>query len=209
MSMIKNAVNIVRQNWRAYATINLAYYGLVMVAMIFVAWHPEIQQELLKTVGKAFHNNGPLATVGSAYKGGNVAAAILLTFVVNLFIGSLLTITVPSMVVPYSGFVMGVTRAILWGLLLSPAEPKLCYAMIPHSLTLLLEGQGYIMALFAAYVSGNAFLRPRSIGLKTHGEGYVAGLHQTASLYILVTLVLAVAAVYEALEVIYIVPLFR
>ena len=81
--------------------------------------------------------------------------------------------------------------------------------MIPHSLTLLLEGQGYILALLAVYVSGNTFLRPRSVGLKTHGEGYVAGLQQTASLYILVTLLLAVAAVYEAMEVIYIVPLFR
>ena len=81
--------------------------------------------------------------------------------------------------------------------------------MIPHSLTLLLEGQGYILALLAVYVSGNTFLRPRSVGLNTHGEGYVNGLKQTGSLYVLVTLFPAVAAVYEALEVIYLVPLFR
>jgi hypothetical protein len=209
MAVVKNALNIVRRNWQAYATINLAYYGLVAVAMIFVASHPEIQRGLLKAVGKAFQGNGPLAAAGSAYTSGNVAAAIVLTFVINLLIGSFLTITVPSMVVPFSGFLMGVTRAILWGLLLSPVDPKLSGAMIPHSLTLLLEGQGYILALLAAYVSGNAFLRPRSAELKTHTEGYLAGLRQTASLYVLVTMVLAVAAVYEALEVIYLVPLFR
>ena len=62
---------------------------------------------------------------------------------------------------------------------------------------------------YGLYVSGNAFLRPRSVGLTTHGGGYFNGLKQTASLYVLVTLLLAVAAVYEALEVIYIVPLFR
>jgi hypothetical protein len=135
--------------------------------------------------------------------------AILLTFVVNLFLGSLLTITIPSLIVPFSGLLMGVFRAIVWGLLLSPAEPKFRGAMIPHSLTLLLEGQGYILAMLAAYVLGRALIWPSSVGVETHAGGYVAGLKQTGSLYVLVTLFLAVAAVYEAVEVIYLIPLFR
>jgi hypothetical protein len=209
MKIVKDAVAIVRWNWRAYVTINAVYYGLVVVAMLFVVWRPEIQKHLLQAVGKELHGGGPLAPVAAAYTNKNVWAAIGWTFVVNLLIGGFVTITVPSMFVPFSGFLMGITRAVLWGLLLSPVDPSLRGGMIPHSLTLLLEGQGYILALLAVYVSGNTFLRPRSVGLKTHGEGYVAGLHQTASLYILVTLVLAVAAVYEALEVIYLVPMFR
>ena len=80
---------------------------------------------MLKAVGKAFHGNGPLGPVGAAYKSGNVWAAIVLTFAVNLFIGSLFSITVPSMIVPFSGFLMGIFRAVVWGLLLSPADPKL------------------------------------------------------------------------------------
>jgi hypothetical protein len=209
MKIVKDAVGIVRHNWRAYVAINAVYYGLVVVAMIFVAWHPEIQKHLLQAVGKELHGDGPVAAAGAAYVNKNVWAAIGLTFLVNLLIGGFLTITVPSMVVPYSGFLMGIVRAILWGLLLSPVDPSLRGGMIPHSLTLLIEGQGYILALLAVYVSGNTFLRPRSVGLNTHGAGYVAGLHQTASLYVLVTLVLAAAAFYEALEVIYLVPLFR
>ncbi len=208
MGMITNAVGIVRANWRAYVTINLVYYGLVVAAMLFVVSHPEIQKTLLEGIRKSFHR-GPLASVGSAYQSGDVWAAIGLTFVVNLLLGSLLTLTLPSMIVPFSGFLMGATRAILWGLLLSPADPRLGGMMIPHSLTLILEGQAYILALLAVYVAGRAFIQPSAVGVETHGRGYLKGLQQTGSLYVLVTLFLAVAAVYEGFEVIYLAPLFR
>jgi hypothetical protein len=209
MRLITDALNVVRHHWRAYVTINLVYYGLVIVGMVFVAFQPEVQQQMLSDIKKAFHGSGPLAAVGAAYLGGNVLKAIALTFLVNLLIGSFLTITVPSSIVPYSGLLMGVIRAIAWGLLLAPVDPTLRGPMIPHSLTLLIEGQAYILAMLAAYIAGNALLWPKAVGLETHGEGYLSGLTQTASLYMLVTVLLAVSAVYEALEVIYLAPLFR
>jgi hypothetical protein len=150
-----------------------------------------------------------LAPVGGAYSGGKVVVAILLTFVVNLLLGSAMMITGPSLVVPFSGLVIGVVRAILWGLLLSPTHPELAGGMIPHSLTLLLEGQGYILAMLAVWLHGRAFLWPKSVGLESNLGGYVEGLKRTGQLYLLVTIVLAVAAVYEGLEVIYLAPLFK
>jgi hypothetical protein len=80
--------------------------------------------------------------------------------------------------------------------------------MIPHSLTLLLEGQGYILALLAVYVQGRAFLWPHSVGVEGHWKGYLEGLKRTGLLYTLVTITLLAAAIYEALEVILIVSLF-
>ena len=65
--IVKDAVGIVRWNWRAYVTINAVYYGLVVVAMIFVAWHPEIQKHLLQAVNKGLHGDGPVAAAGAAY----------------------------------------------------------------------------------------------------------------------------------------------
>jgi len=133
--------------------------------------------------------------------------AMALTFVVNLFIGSLIDITLPSLIVPFSGMLLGILRAVLWGFLLSPASPQLRFSMIPHSLTLLLEGQGYILVLLAVYVQGRAFLWPLSVGVEGHWKGYLEGLKRTGLLYVLVTLTLLAAAIYEALEVILIVPL--
>ena len=74
--------------------------------------------------------------------------------------------------------------------------------MLPHSITLILEGQAYILALFAVYLQGRALLWPKSVGLETYKQGYVEGLKRTGRMYILVIMTLAIAAVYEVLEVI-------
>jgi hypothetical protein len=198
--LILSAWGLVRENWRAYAVINIAYYGLVAVFMVYVAFHQALQEELLAQIGAAFMG-GPLSFVGQAYSSAQVLPAIAATFFVNLLLGSLAEITLPSLIIPFSGLIMGVVRAVLWGLILSPANPGLRLAMIPHSLTLLLEGQGYILALLAVYVQGRAFLWPQTAGVEGHARGYVEGLKRTGKLYVLVTLVLAVAAVYEVIEV--------
>jgi hypothetical protein len=201
MKLIKEALGIVRENRKAYIVINVAYYGLVVIFMIVAAFNQPLQDQLLASVGQSF-TSGPLAVVGSAYVNAEVLKAIGLTFVVNLFLASLLQITLPSAIIPFSGFVIGIVRAVTWGLLLSPAHPTLRMAMIPHSLVLILEGQAYILALLAAYVQGRAFLWPKMIGLEKHGQGYVEGLKRTGKLYLLVVLTLAVAAVYEVIEVV-------
>jgi len=202
MSVIRSAWQPVRDHSRAYVALNVMYYGLVGLAMLYVAViNPALQEQLLGGVQQAL-SEGPLATVGGAYLSGNVFAAAVLTFLVNLFAGSLLYVTLPSLIVPFAGLVLGAYRAVLWGLLLAPTTAELALVMIPHSVTLLLEGQAYILAMLAAYVHGIAFLRPARVGLSTHRKGYVAGLKMAARVYVLVVIVLAAAAVYEALEVV-------
>jgi hypothetical protein len=207
MQLIRRALAVIREFRREYVVLNMIYYGLVVCAMIYTVFDPSPQQSLSEAALQAFTEGGPLAPVGSAYGGGKVLSAMVLTFTVNLIAGAFMVITLPSLVIPFSGLLMGAVRAVLWGLVLSPTTPELARGMIPHSLTLVIEGQGYILALLAVYVHGKAFLWPRTVGAASRGQGYLAGLRRSAQLYLLVVLVLAVAAVYEALEVIFIVPL--
>lgn len=205
--MMHSAWQIVREHRRPYIALNGIYYGLVVLGMMYVAFvDPTLQEQLLTEIASGFIN-GPLATVGGAYLGGNVLAATVLTFVVNLLGGSLLAITLPSLLLPFVGLVMGGWRAVLWGLALAPTSPEVALVMIPHSVVLLLEGQAYILAMLAVYIHGKSFLRPRSIGLTSHILGYVAGLKLSARLYLLVLIVLAVSAIYEALEIVLVVRL--
>jgi hypothetical protein len=199
--LIQSALALVQKNKRAYIVINVVYYGLVVIFMIVAAFNPSLQDMLLDAVGAAFMT-GPLAAVGSAYVNAEVLKAIGLTFIVNLVIGSFLYITLPSLIIPFHGFLLGIYRAVLWGLLFYPGHPDIGMIMLPHSITLILEGQAYILALFAVYLQGRAFLWPKSVGLETHRQGYVEGLKRTGRMYILVILTLAIAAVYEVIEVI-------
>ena len=206
MEMIRQALRVIREFRREYIVLNIIYYGLVVCGMIYVTFDPSLQQSLSEPVLHAF-TEGPLSAVGSAYGGDKVLLAMVLTFTVNLILGTFVVITIPSLLIPFSGLLVGALRAVLWGLLLSPTTPELAKAMIPHSLTLVIEGQGYILALLAVYIHGKAFLWPRTVGAATHGQGYRVGVNRSTQVYLLVVLLLAVAAVYEALEVIFIVPL--
>jgi len=205
-NLLKSAWGLVLENRKAYIVLNVVYYGLVAVCMVYVAFDQELQKSLLDEVGAAFMT-GPLAFVGQAYVNAEVLKAILATFFVNLLIGALATISLPSLVIPFSGILLGVYRAVLWGLLLSPANPDLRMAMIPHSITLILEGQAYILAMFAAYLQGRAFLFPKTVGLESRVQGYLEGLKRTGRLYLLIVLTLAIAAIYEVIEVVIMVKL--
>jgi hypothetical protein len=202
--LLRASWQVVLENRRAYVAINVVYYGLVLAGMAVSFAYPSIQAELMKAVGEAFSPTGGLGPVTTAYASGDILSAIPLTFGVNLILGTFLAITVPSLVVPFSGLLVGAYRAILWGLLLAP-QGGLALAMIPHSLTLVLEGQAYILALLGTYTVGKGLFRPTAYGARSHLRGYLAGIKRCAWLYVLVILVLAVAAVYEALEVILIV----
>lgn len=206
MKPIQRAWRVVGEYRRAYIALNLVYYGLVAAAMTYVAFNPSLQQSLLSAVGSAF-SEGPLSALVGAYGGGKLILAMVLTFVVNVAVGSFVWITLPSLVIPFSGLLAGTYRAVLWGLVLSPTTREMSTAMIPHSLTLILEGQAYVLAMLAAYIQGRALLWPHSAGAQTHREGYLAGLKRSARLYLLVILLLALAAIYEAVEVILIIPL--
>jgi len=204
--LFQEAFRAIRTHRRVYVILNLSFYGLVIFGAVWVVFFPEVQQFLLKRVRLSL-NQGGLKAVADVYRNGQVFAAMGLTFVTNLFAGALASVTIPSLLVPLSGLLVGFFRALIWGLLLSPADPHLRWATIPHGVTLLLEGQGYVLAMLAAYAHGKAWVRPQSVGEQTHRGGYVHGLKSSLSIYLLVVLMLAIAAIYEALEVIYLAPL--
>jgi hypothetical protein len=77
--------------------------------------------------------------------------------------------------------------------------------MVPHSLTLLLEGQGYILAMLGIHLLWTSAFDKVREGISPFLSAYGAGLRANFRIYPLVAAVLAVAAVYEAFEVIYLV----
>ena len=98
LDWLKTSITVVRSNLRAYIVLNALYYGVVAVAMIVVASNPGVQAALTQAVVTSF-TVGPLSTVFDAYAGGNVLLAILLTFTVNFFLGSVLVLFIPSLLI--------------------------------------------------------------------------------------------------------------
>jgi hypothetical protein len=193
------AFTIIRAHWRAYVWLNIMYSGLIGVGMLYSTFNLALQKLITDAVGTAF-SQGPLAAVGEAYLSGQTIRAILLTFGINLVVGSGATITLPSLLIPFSGLLMGAYRAVLWGLIYAPTTPELRVIFFPHLPTLLLEGQAYILVLLGVVIQGRALFAPRTVGSATRRQGYGQSIKLTLQLYKLVLLVLAIAAIYEVLE---------
>ena len=68
------------------------------------------------------------------------------------------------------------------------------------------RGQGYILAMLAVWVHGKGVISPGSVGAESYPRGWLLGLLRSLHVYVLVALVLAVAAIYEAVEVIHVIP---
>jgi hypothetical protein len=205
MGTFRKAVDIVKSYRRAYIAINLLYYGVIILAMVYASFDRPTQQSLLTTVGAGFLK-GPLAQVGQVYEQRQLIQATAVTFGVNLFLGSFVAIMLPSLILPFSGFLVGGVRAVLWGLLFSPTSLEVSGQELISFLFILvllfLEGQGYVLAMLAAYIQGKAFLSPTSVGETSHAQGYQVGLKKAAYIFLLVAMVLIVAALYEAAGVI-------
>jgi hypothetical protein len=181
--------------------VHLVYFGLVIAASLLVHGIPDVQAVLLGKVREAISTpNNVLGVAGEAYLSGSIPRAAVVTFVINFLLGALAMITLPSILVPGLGVFMAGLRATMWGLLLAPVMQSLAYTMLPHSLTMLLEGEGYILATFFGLLIPIHIFQSRLGGDPLTRFGRVILLNLKAQFWI--ALVLAVAAIYEATEVI-------
>ncbi len=203
MNRLTFSLDIIKDNKRAYFGLNILYYGLVTASMVFTYFFPDVQSGLLELIRIGITDAFPW--IVEAYKSGNFPLAVVLTFLINIFLGSFLYITLPALIIPFGGIVLGCVRAVGWGLILAPTSPELARAMMTHSLVIVLEGQGYILAMFAVYLLWKEVLWPKSRGEKTRSKAYLTGIRKIAHIYLLVILILAISAIYEAYEVMYIV----
>ncbi len=203
--------------------VHLVYFGLFVVGALVIYQLPTLHTVLMAAVQSELTSkgNGVLAVAGRAYGSGNMAYAAMVTFVVNFLAGSLAVITIPSLIIPGSGALVAVFRATLWGILLGPSQVALAYAMRAHSGTLLLEGEGYILAAFFAllipiYLLGSSAPPRKAAAADPWELEPVASEEQASTAWsrfklavvlnlkanVLVAIVLVFAACYEAFEVI-------
>jgi hypothetical protein len=211
MIIFRRAIGLVRQHLRAFVLINVAYFGLVCSGMAYGALDRDFHDRYMVESKKQAADTLPV--VFDAYQGGHVAKAIGLTFVVNLVAGSIFYITLPSLIVPFAGLLLGAVRALLWGFIFSPSFSAFNGAVFLYGLLigllLFLEGEGYVLAMLGSYIQGKSFLLPQTAGANTRWQGYKSGATYSLQIYALVAGVLAVAAIYEAVLAIYIMPLVR
>ncbi len=197
---LRKPVQIIRDNFRAYLIINAIVYGSVIAGMVAALVFPNLGANQVATL----EDSGTTGLVRSLL---NTPWLFSLTILgVNVSVG-VLYIVLPSLIVPFAGIPIFAYRAFTLGLLLAPITSIKAVAMIPHSLTALIEFQAYALLMFGAYILGRSWVRPATIGARNHRQGYVRGLQQLGWLSLSALPLFIVGAIWEALSLGYLVPL--
>ena len=202
-SWIKYSLHLIRERYLpSYIVINLLFYGCIALGMVLIMVLPSLRGSTQQSVKEAL--NGPvLAPVQKIYISGNVVAAAAITFGVNLILATAMALSLPSLFIPFIGIAIGMLRGLFWGLVFGPAPNGMFGLLATHWPVMVLEGQGYVLGMLAVYIHGKGILRPASVGATGFWQGYRRGFVESMRMYPLIALVLAISAIYEAAEVIY------
>jgi hypothetical protein len=190
---------ILRENARAYLVANATMYGLFLAGFVVGLPFPHLSQ----AQHDRLIDDGTATLVQSLINNPWLFALMILG--VNTLRMGALTIVLPSMIVPFAGVPLFAYWAFTTGLTLVPASDIGWVALIPHSLTVIIEFQAYILLLLGVYLLGKYWIRPRTAGAENRRGGYVRGLQQLGWLSLPAAILFVVGAVYEAFSLRYLV----
>lgn len=131
---LRKPLQIIRANFRAYLIINAIVYGLVIAGFVAALIFPNLGV----TQAATLEDNGTGDLVRSLIKNPWLFALTILG--VNVIRVGVLSIVLPSLIVPFAGIAIFAHRAFTIGLSLA-STTSIAAAWIPHSLTLLIEFQ--------------------------------------------------------------------
>lgn len=204
-TILQDALDIIKRHRGAYIFLNVAFYGTVLLCMAVTVAKPELQWLYQSSTEQGYAQPGLFRSVTDAYANRHLFTAVTMTFLVNLMVAAIAMSTLPSLVIPFAGVFVQLYRAFLWGIMFAPVGP-LRFTLIPHSLTLIVEGQAYILCALACYVHARQFLWPQHYGMRSREAGYLKGAASTLKLYVPITGLLLAAAIYEVIESVYLMP---
>jgi hypothetical protein len=197
-SVIRKPLEIIRTNLRAYLVVNAVIYGLVVLGFVLGLIFPNLNQAQVDRLDEGGTTDLVLSLLENAW------LFALVIFAINTFRVSLLSIILPSLIIPFAGTAYFAYSSLMIGITLAPADQAGWIALIPHSLTVIIEFQAYVIFVLGAYLLGTFWLRPQTIDAVNRRQGYLRGLQHIGWLAIPGVALLVVGALYESFSLIYI-----
>jgi len=191
--------DILVANRRVYFMLNALYYGLIIFFMLYGSIDRALHDKVLETYRSNLMGS-PVMVQGKPDSVPEAFELVGIAFGINVLGSSYASITLPSFVIPFVGIAAGLYRAVILGLGFTPADPTISRIFFPHLPTLLLEGQGSILAMLGAYIHGRAWLWPATVERESRWKAYVEGVRQSGTLYMLIMPVLLISAIYGVIE---------
>lgn len=200
LSLLTTPCNLIRRHRREYLIISGALCGVVLAGMLLGALFPE-----LHAARAAAFERSQSDLLNKVIVNPLLFAATILG--VNVLRTAALLIVVPSLVIPFAGMLVFAIKTIDIGIVLAPVDRTTALTLIPHAVTIMVEFQAYALVILGVYLHARAWLWPRTVAADSRRQGYVKGLSQLGRLWLPALLLFVLGAIYEVVEIYFLVPL--
>ena len=182
------------------AAVHILLYGVFFQFMALGVAHPVLQSHILTSVQHLF-TEGALSNIGEAYASGDVLAATVATFIQNYVVATIFGTYLPSLIIPFAGAGKNLLSFAMVGFVMAPTEISSAGRLIYHSVTMVLEFEAYIVAVFV--ISLWPILLVTGLRDKKMGANALLGLRLQVLGALSCGVMLLIAAFYEAVTLIY------
>jgi hypothetical protein len=200
MSIAGNVLGIFKKDWKLFVAANVFLFGLFILGTLAGLAFPDVHDALVRWIQQAT-TSGPVGTASDTLKAGDIWLGTWQIFSHNY----LVTIVVAflSLVFPPLIFLVFGIQFFAFGIVFSiPDMLNDPVSIIPLLGTVLLEGEGYVIAIFATMRLVQALIRPQRFGERSAARAYLKAVVDNAKLLVVAGIVLAVAALFEAASIV-------
>ena len=201
MSVVGDIAGIFKRDRWLFLACNVFLFGTFIAGVLAGTAYPGVHDTAAAFVERAA-SSGPISTAEHTLRSGNILLGTWQIFANNSFI-TIVIAALPSLLFPpWILFVFG-SQFFLFGVVYAgPRALENPVLLLPLLGTLLLEGEGYVIAIFAAMRLIEALVWPGRFGERNPLRAYVAAVVDNAKLLVVAVAVLAVAALYEAASIV-------
>jgi hypothetical protein len=201
MGIAANIAEIFRKDWKLFVASNVFLFGLFVLGVLVGFAFPDIHNQLVRWIEQVT-TTGPVGTASKTLEAGDIWLGTWQIFSHNYFVTIVLA-AIPSLIFPPWILIVFGTQFFAFGIVYSiPAMIHDPVKIIPVLGTLLLEGEGYVIAIFASMRLVVALIWPRRFGERSAIKAYLKAVADNAKLLIVAGILLAVAALYEATSIV-------
>ncbi len=190
----------VKERSSLFLYMHLFFYGVFFLTMLFVIDNPLLAYRLKLYIEMAFSRGG-MGHVGAAYDSGSIAWAAWMTFYNNYIEQTLLLTFFISLIPVPLGLIKNLLSFLLIGGAMSPIWTGSADMFTLHSVTMVLELEAYILACFA--ITAWPLTLIEGMRVRRCLYGVKRGLLLLLSAALVTGVLLALAAMYEALTLIH------
>jgi hypothetical protein len=201
LNPLGDALGTIKKNWKLLASLNALYFCVIVIGATIALISPSLHLSMIQYIGAE-----TIAGPSEAHVPSDTTDAMIMAcyaFASSFFVNTLAMITVPSIILPIWAPIIGAARFFIWGVTyVSPLEGVLTPGrLIPQYMAMLLEGEAYVIAIFACVRQLTVALASADMGFRRALKEYIKAFFDNLKLLIIVALLLAAAALYQALLV--------